>query len=376
VKELEMKSHRLFLALAVTLLTVGLVQVQPETTSSAAQGRDPAQREKNASPEIKNKLAELRRNIKEKNLKFTVGYTEAMDDKIEDLAGTIEPPDLPQQASRQNEIARQRVAEDKAARDEFKKKNPGKKLPEEEVEDEVRNEFKRMNPGAKMPDEEQAHAGLQVAAATAWDWRTVKRVTPVRNQGRCGSCWAFGTVAAYESSYLIRNNLLAADASEQSVVSCSGAGTCGGGWWAFNYFIAKGDATEARYPYTATTGVCKTGIPVSYRAVTFGYVIPTGGKPTVAQMKAALVKYGPLAITVYVSPAFQAYTGGTFNEHYNTTNINHAITLVGWNDTKRAWLIKNSWGPYWGEGGYMWIDYTSNNVGKGASWVMATTSAY
>ncbi|MGB7925717.1 MAG: C1 family peptidase [Pyrinomonadaceae bacterium] len=380
-----MKSYRLFAILAALLLAVALAQVPPAATqkesaqeSATQKGEtDLVQRENNARPEVKTKLAELRRDIKEKNLKFTVGYTDAVDRKLEELAGAVVPPDLPQQARKQNEVAMQKVAEDTAAREAFKKKNPGKKLPEEVVQEEVQNEFMNLNPGAKMPAEDQAHASrLPLAPPSMWDWRTRKKVTPVRDQRQCGSCWAFTTVAVYESSHLIRNNLTTADASEQGVVSCSGAGSCGGGWWAFNYFATKGDAAEATYPYMATNGVCNASAPATYRAVTSGYVIPSGGIPTVAQMKAALIKYGPLAITVYVSPAFMAYTGGVFNEHYPTASINHAITLIGWNDTKGAWLIKNSWGTGWGEKGYMWIAYDSNNVGTGASWVMAKAGAY
>jgi cathepsin L len=382
-----MKSYQLSIALVVMMFMVGLAQVPPAATQKEsgqesaiqkahAQDNDPAQREGKAPPAVKTRLAELRREIKEKNLKFTVGYTEAMDRKIEELAGTVLPPDLPQRASRQNEVAKQRVAEDKAAREAYKQKNPGKKLPEEVEQEEVQKEFMNMNPGAQMPAGDQAHASNWLAAPTAWDWRTRRRVTPVRDQMRCGSCWAFATVAAYESSYLIRNNLFAADASEQGVLSCSGAGTCAGGWWAYDYFIGKGNPTEAVFPYIATNGICKTGAPVTYRAVTYAYVIPSGGVPTVAQMKAALLRYGPLSITVYVSPAFMAYTGGVFNERHPSTSINHAITLIGWNDTKGAWLIKNSWGAWWGEKGYMWIAYNSNNVGTGAAWVMAKTNTY
>ena len=381
-----MKSYRLLTVLAVMMLMVGLSQVPPASTQKAsddesaiqkahAQDNDPTQREANAPPAVKSKLASLRQEIKEKNLTFTVGYTEAMDRKIEELAGTVKPPDLAQQASRQNEVAKQRVAEDNAARAAYKAKNPGKKLPEEEVQEEVQREFLNMNPGARMPAEDQAHASNLLAAPTAWDWRRPKRVTPVRDQKQCGSCWAFGTVAAYESSYLIRNNLLAADASEQGVVSCSGAGSCAGGWWAYDYFIGKGNPTEAVYPYTATNGTCRARAPVTYRAVTYGYVSPSGGIPTVLQMKAALMKYGPLSIAVYVSPAFGAYTGGVFNERA-TGAPNHAVTLIGWNDAKKAWLIKNSWGTWWGEQGYMWIAYDSNSVGDGAAWVMAKSTAF
>src|SRR5205823_4760917 len=135
------------------------------------------------------------------------------------------------------------------------------------------------------------------------------------------------------------------DTSEQDILSCSGAGTCGGGWWmrAFNYAISTGVATEADYPYMATDSPCNASVSRPYRATAWGYVIPSGGIPSVNQVKQALCDHGPLSVGVFVTSAFQAYTGGVFNEQDTSHGINHAVTLVGWDDSKGAWLIKNSW---------------------------------
>jgi cathepsin L len=77
-----------------------------------------------------------------------------------------------------------------------------------------------------------------------------------------------------------------------------------------------------------------------------------------------------LAVAVRVTSAFQHYTGGVFNER-DGGNVNHGVTLIGWDDNKQAWLIKNSWGTGWGEDGYMWINYNSNSIGYRAAWVQA-----
>lgn len=164
------------------------------------------------------------------------------------------------------------------------------------------------------------------------------------------------------------------DTAEQHILSCSGKGTCNGGWWAFDTVKTPGTARETQYPYQAIDSTCNTGIATPHRAVNWGYVHASGGVPSATQIKTALCQHGPLAVAVNVTPAFQAYTGGVFNEN-NQTTINHAITVVGWDDVQGAWLIKNSWGVGWGLAGYMWIAYGANRVGDGAAWADAVKSA-
>ena len=358
----------LFLILGSFALTIGLGAGQgPENPpkKTTAQALKPAQvyvqREQTASQEIKSKLTALRGQIAEKKLTFTIGYTAALDKKLETLAGTKAPENLPALASKQNEIAGQLLNLDRTARDAYLKAHPG-----------------------VLPEWKYWQFPAPCAARPAFDWRTSHKVTGIRDQDGCGSCWAFGAMGAYEGSYLIRNGV-AIDTSEQHVLNCSGAGSCGGGWHAgvFDWMIKNGTATETADPYTANDKPCKTGVATPYRAVAWGYVKSDGGIPTVQEMKAALCEHGPLTVAVYASPLFQAYTGGVFNEMDTSHGINHDITLIGWDDSKHAWIIKNSWGPYWGdtagygtERGYMWIDYNSNNIGYGAAWVDAQNRFY
>jgi cathepsin L len=308
-----------------------------------------SQRELKAPAEIKQRLTTLRERIKTEKLTFQVGYTTALDTPLERLAGTRAPADLPDRARKQNEFASQLLKYDMQARAIHLEKF--KDLPELKV--------------------------VCSAKRAKFDWRTAGKVTPVRNQDGCGSCWAFTALGAFEGSYAIRNNALI-DSSEQSALNCSGGGTCGGGWWStvFDWMINNGAATEAAYPYTATDTACNAGIATPYRAVAWGYVKPDGGIPAVADTKAALCEYGPLAVAVLATPAFQAYTTGVFNEHDTTHGINHGVTLIGWDDAQNAWLIKNSWGAGWGQAGYMWIAYDSNNIGYGAAWVKASNLRY
>jgi len=289
-----------------------------------------------ASPQIKAKLADLRKQIAKREWTFRVGYTAAMDFPIERITGLKAPENLAKLAKEQNVLAVQVL-----------KKMPAMRVP-------------TCSP-----------------TAAGFDWRTANGVTGVRDQGSCGSCWAFTTHGAFEGNYLITNKD-AVDSSEQDTLDCNPWDySCAGGWWAFQYLIDKGSATETSYPYTAVRGVCKTNIARPYKAVAWGYVEDGGSIPSVAKIKQALCRFGPLAVAVRVTRAFQAYSGGVFNEHA-TGGVNHGVTLIGWDEAKKAWLIKNSWGHGWGspcghgtDRGYMWIAYKSNSIGFAAAWVRA-----
>lgn len=178
-------------------------------------------------------------------------------------------------------------------------------------------------------------------------------------------------MGAYEASYGIANNIQI-DVSEQHALNCVKPGTCDGGWyqWVFAWMISDGVADETALPYRGQEGTCTPGVKSPYRAAVSGFVSDQVRIPTAEQIKEAICAHGPVAVAVNATPAFAAYTGGVFNEN-DPGEINHAVLLVGWDDDKGAWLLKNSWGASWGEGGYMWIAYTSNSIGTMAAWVHA-----
>lgn len=359
-----MKRRHSLVAFAVVLSWfVGLssgpaVSQQDSKPAAKNQVMDYAQREKTAPAQIQNLLKNLRGQIQEQKLTFQVGYTAALDIPLEKLAGTRAPSDeqIKSEARKINADAAELLKIDSDARLGYLKINPGR--------------IKPFFPTC--------------AELSAVDLRKNNKVTPVRNQLSCGSCWDFAAMGAFESSYAVVNNALV-NTSEQQILDCSGGGSCNGGWWmpVFDFLISKGTANASLYPYTGAQGTCQTSIATPYRAVAWGYVNASGGIPTVQQIKAALCKYGALAVGVFVSPAFQAYTGGVFNEQITNSGINHGVTLIGWDDSKGAWLIKNSWGTNWGETGefgtsrgYMWITYNSNRIGDHAAWVQAKNILY
>jgi|GEM_PF-1643084 len=212
----------------------------------------------------------------------------------------------------------------------------------------------------------------------AFDWRKLDGCTPVKNQGGCGSCWAFAAMGIVESQYLIRDGA-ELDLSEQWLISCTDAGNCDGGWYgaALNHMISQPDyinkigaPTEMLYPYEARDADCAVPAEAGRYSITeWGAV-----GQDIEAIKQAIMTYGPVAVTIYANDLFQCYIGGIFNAHESGMN-NHAVVLVGWDDTQGQegiWYLRNSWGAGWGENGYMRIEYDRNNVGQAPCYAALT----
>lgn len=228
-----------------------------------------------------------------------------------------------------------------------------------------------------------AEIPLTQALPAALDWREAGIVPPIRNQGGCGSCWAFGTVGVMESAIAKSGGPLL-DLSEQFLVSCNTYGwSCRyGGLTAHMFHYNKygfnqskiGAVLEVDDPYTASDSECTTDYFHPYKLSGWQFVPGSGNDwmmPTVNQIKNAIATYGPVTAGIYVGEAFQRYTGGIFNINEAGNGYpNHQIILVGWNDAGGYWIVRNSWGMNWGEDGYMRITYGTSLVGTGTSWVV------
>jgi C1A family cysteine protease len=213
-----------------------------------------------------------------------------------------------------------------------------------------------------------------------FDWRELGGCTPVKDQDGCGSCWAFGTVGPLECNILIKDHK-EVDLSEQWLVSCNRNGWgCNGGWWAHDYhqwktdrFNGTGAVLEEEFPYEAQDLPCDGPYDHPYQIDSWHYIGVNQGVPSTNAIKQAIMTYGPVSAAVAVTEAFGAYTGGVFNENDPHAPINHAPVLVGWDDNQGAngvWFLRNSWGPGWGENGYMRIEYGCCKVGYGACYVV------
>jgi C1A family cysteine protease len=205
----------------------------------------------------------------------------------------------------------------------------------------------------------------------SWDWRDYDKVTSVKDQGSCNSCWAFAMLGSYEGILAVVGRDLQ-DLSEEFLVRCNNHGwSCYTGYWCYDDMY-NGIPMESCYPYTATDGPCDHNCPLYFPVDSWYYVGDSSSMPSISSLKQAIYDHGPISVAVHVNSAFQNYTGGIFNSCTNSIP-NHAVVLVGWDDPGGYWILKNSWGTGWGESGYMRITYDCSNIGYYASYPIPTT---
>ena len=201
------------------------------------------------------------------------------------------------------------------------------------------------------------------------DWRTSGAVTPVKNQGQCGSCWAFSTTGSTEGAHFLASGKLTS-LSEQQLVDCSksyGNNGCGGGLMdkAFKYIIATGGLdTEASYPYTAKTGttcLAKNGIEV--KDLITGYTDVPPSNETALLLAAS---QQPVSVAIQANQmSFQFYSSGVLSAECGT-QLDHGVLVVGYgtdaHNHEPYWLVKNSWGETWGEAGYVRLGRSDKKI--------------
>ncbi|XP_049877385.1 uncharacterized protein LOC126374633 isoform X2 [Pectinophora gossypiella] len=198
----------------------------------------------------------------------------------------------------------------------------------------------------------------------SFDWRDQNAVTPVKNQGSCGACYAFAVIGSLESSYARKYQRIS-QFSEQQIVDCCNCGDCvkgGNPTVALNYLQNNGGVEgEDDYPYQTQQNTCQ--FDASKVKATVSQVVPYNLESEEA-LRQALYTNGPIAIAINVKPIEQYRGGIVKGSQCPALPLNHAVLLVGYGTENGVpfWIIKNSWGM-WGEQGYLRITRNENTCG-------------
>jgi len=214
--------------------------------------------------------------------------------------------------------------------------------------------------------------------ATDFDWRSKGGVTAVKNQGQCGSCWAFSATEAIESAWILGGHATASsiNLAPQQIVDCdrTSAG-CNGGTTesAYNYVHqAGGEEGTDHYPYTAKDGTCKFSAQyVQAKISSYKKATSRGDENT---LQSNLQSWGPISICLDASK-WQHYSSGVMTSTQCCTGscqLDHCVQLVGFSGTSSPayWIVRNSWGTSWGISGYIHLEMGKNTCGltNDATW--------
>ena len=205
---------------------------------------------------------------------------------------------------------------------------------------------------------------------TQWDWRNVdgrNYMSPVKDQGYCGSCWAFAAIGATEGVIAAKEHIpdLDLDLSEQHLLSCSLGGGCELGGLtniAMSYIADIGVPDDACWEYEAEKLPCGGTCPdwQTRTATVDGW---SWVDNDVTQIKLALLD-GPVVTSMSLYEDFYSYNSGVYKRSWGAFQGWHAIVIAGWNNADSSWIVKNSWGKYWGESGYFRIKWNNSAFGR------------
>ncbi|CAG9854681.1 unnamed protein product [Phyllotreta striolata] len=217
---------------------------------------------------------------------------------------------------------------------------------------------------SKPKFEGELHVQENVSVPSGVDWRKEGAVLEVKDQGECGSCWAFSTTGALEGQNAIKNGKKIS-LSEQQLLDCSGSygnGDCDTGGSmeaAFKYVKDNGIESEEDYPYQETQLRCKASSDKTVLTISqFSNV-----EPSTESLRQAVGSIGPISVAIYAGYSLQHYQGGILDDSCNG-QLNHGVLAVGYGESPQPyWIVKNSWGQDWGEEGFFRLARRDNLCG-------------
>ncbi|XP_059573963.1 cathepsin S [Alligator mississippiensis] len=224
--------------------------------------------------------------------------------------------------------------------------------------------------GVRVPRQPHWNATYRPALGShvpdAVDWRDKDCVTDVKSQGACGACWAFSALGALEAQVKLKTGKLES-LSAQNLVDCStmyGNHGCNGGFMteAFQYIIDNhGIDSDSAYPYTAQNGMCHYDPATCAATCSRYFQLPYGDE---AALKDAVANIGPISVAIDATlTSFFLYKSGVYDDPGCTQNVNHGVLVVGYGtlNGQDYWLVKNSWGVYFGDKGYIRMSRNHGN---------------
>lgn len=205
------------------------------------------------------------------------------------------------------------------------------------------------------------YAAIKPATDLPAHFDLTSRLSPVKDQGSCGGCWAFATVGVIEN--FTYSDSQPQDLSEQNILDCdTQSNGCGGGDFDGFDFAKTGVASEQAYPFVGQNQTCKQVAPTA-KVVSWAFVSGSeNSEPTIDQIKTALYQtQTPIAVGIHAGIALESYSSGIMNSCGGFGGLNHMVDIVGWDDTDDDWIVRNSWGSSWGENGYFRIKRQNAN---------------
>lgn len=221
---------------------------------------------------------------------------------------------------------------------------------------------------------------LALPQPARWDSRDFNWIPPIKNQASCGSCWAFSGVTVVEVAYWKAG--LQYILSEQYVLSCQRNGGCSGDDNTTVLDIAKSTGlplTKDYGPYQGAVTSCKFAPSMTlYKVDDWGFADSSGRNgqsvTSVADIKSAIMAYGCVGCAV-AAGGDSFWNNGTGIGSGQSHSIDHDVAIIGWDDDKGAWLMRNSWDVTWGNGGYAWVKYGAYDLGTESVWAKINASA-